>query len=1299
MIRSNRLTSKINWNLHSQIALSASVIVLGLGIPLTAVAQPSYVQEFDAREFDPVSMTEFAALPDGWTTQFDPGSDPDCGRPVIGDNLSAQRVKPLGWKDDHLGGDYLRAPYPIGISAGVHNQWWGSRDDRPRLVDPWGAMTTRCVGSIRSPDPHDPGYDRTNAIVIGPNSRQRYVSFLIGGGVAGGSVSITWIEGCPRGTVGGPECPPFPVPQTLQVYEYDSIADIPESGPPTGRRTNALAVPEGQQMRQVIWDTWAHDCSGFGVGPFVCRRPETVATVTINAADSGIHVDRIMVSSRADLLPPPYGAVGPDVTIPAPLWGYADLHAHWLSHISNGARPFHVNNAAGNWTTSEALRTVLPALWGSPWASGDTESARLQNAIPICDRQGHSGTDSSGTHRVRTHGAAGLVLATMNAKDGSETSNNRHGNNGHTGTAYQLTPFPFFTLTLQQMFYTWVRRAWQGGLRLMVTDVVWSPTIEVLLSNWVTTPRNFVATDSDYNSGTGPLISRSTGHKTAYGYTRDGRSHVQSQVCATLKLANLEDVSEFAQVAFTPQQARDIIADGKLAIVIGSELDTHGGLRGFADVAEEIRWMRDLGVRKFSPVHLVDNSLGGAAVSTDLFNIYNDAMDLTHNMVGGHCLRSDDPAGHLSATDQWRRRHFKWFAYEPDDLDSAGFVDGTPTGVPTGTARCQLTWDRLNHGHYDGDDLHQDHDGDGLINVFDPFWTGDTDFDGVVDRWDLMKHTPTNYFDIEEGCPQYDPDDSGFNPHDSECISFRFFPDLSNAPQRAVLVETLLHSTQDHLHVELEKDFDLTNHPRYANYSRDDTDANWLYGHRNARGLQVAGVSYVTELMKHGVIVDVTHAGEKTVADIIGSTSGTSGLIWNAASGCTGADDVSFLTPECQRSAYPVVATHGTFRTIRPSRDEAPDIPELWASERDVSQSQYMRIVASGGMVGLGTGFTAVGGVPSSGVRSNCVGSSKNFTQGYSYGVDVMETIRDTGVPLMEQRGMLPDYWGLRGIALGTDMNGYAAQTGPRFGFAGCQRYDSDDDQRNQQWSEQNAVRYDIVPRPGSSERYWLSDPDSELPLMRIRTDAGPLPIELVGNILWKASYHGFDFNELGLVNYGLIPDFLQDVVNGAVRSDTSQDNRNALRERMRFLYRSAEDFIASWERSIVNCQRYLDPGDPSDDRQCDPPATSTLDPGTCNAWVNMTSITGPGTGTATAALTATDNDSTQSCTGKCDLGCAKDPVKPCCSDFATACAPSCTGHCGDVAENDAMRCSCEDECTRSGDCCPDAVTVCEIEP
>src|SRR5262249_13673380 len=96
------------------------------------------------------------------------------------------------------------------------------------------------------------------------------------------------------------------------------------------------------------------------------------------------------------------------------------------------------------------------------------------------------------------------------------------------------------------------------------------------------------------------------------------------------------------QVVFSPAEARSAIAQGKLAVVLGIEVDTLAGAepalaaRFFrrpetaendctdAQVRSVVQQWFERGVRMITPIHLTDNAYGGCGIFNDLFCISND---------------------------------------------------------------------------------------------------------------------------------------------------------------------------------------------------------------------------------------------------------------------------------------------------------------------------------------------------------------------------------------------------------------------------------------------------------------------------------------------------------------------------------------------------------------------------------------------------------------------------------------------------------------------------------------------------
>lgn len=153
----------------------------------------------------------------------------------------------------------------------------------------------------------------------------------------------------------------------------------------------------------------------------------------------------------------------------------------------------------------------------------------------------------------------------------------------------------------QQMWVDWIKRAYEGGLRVMVALTVNSHCI------------------ADAAETKGP--------------NDDLRSmNIQIQ-----KLKEFVGRHDFMEMAYTPADLRRIVRANKLAIVLGIEMDNIGNFYnpadgkggaykanpGEADIRAEIDRLFDLGVRYIFPIHLTNNAFGGAAIYVKDFNVPN----------------------------------------------------------------------------------------------------------------------------------------------------------------------------------------------------------------------------------------------------------------------------------------------------------------------------------------------------------------------------------------------------------------------------------------------------------------------------------------------------------------------------------------------------------------------------------------------------------------------------------------------------------------------------------------------------
>jgi len=159
----------------------------------------------------------------------------------------------------------------------------------------------------------------------------------------------------------------------------------------------------------------------------------------------------------------------------------------------------------------------------------------------------------------------------------------------------------------QQMYYKWVERAYEGGLRLMID----MPVNNEILCRVSVRREGYSCEDM-------PTVKRQI-----------------EQIKALEVFIDMEDDNErnhsgWYRIAKSPQLARGIIQDGAMAVVIGMEVDTLFGCKSGPLVnkleCNDEEWLRKqidaywkLGVRHLFPVHLFDNAFSGAALYGHVF--------------------------------------------------------------------------------------------------------------------------------------------------------------------------------------------------------------------------------------------------------------------------------------------------------------------------------------------------------------------------------------------------------------------------------------------------------------------------------------------------------------------------------------------------------------------------------------------------------------------------------------------------------------------------------------------------------
>jgi microsomal dipeptidase-like Zn-dependent dipeptidase len=266
----------------------------------------------------------------------------------------------------------------------------------------------------------------------------------------------------------------------------------------------------------------------------------------------------------------------PEPVQPTPVWGFADIHTHPMSHRGFGGQLF----------------------WGAP-------TGNLQTALSSCEavHPAHDSAIPAGLAEFfnpfsawETGYSGALKNVLINVIEGRDHAE---------GGSPDFAGWPhFMTRTHQQMHVDWIKRAWQGGLRLMVALAVNSELLAHI------TPKAGV-----------PL---------------DDKSICDDQIAAMKSMA--EENRTWMGIAYSPEDARQIIGEGKLAVILGIEVDTLGNWGRENDctdrqVSQEFERLFGLGVRHIFPVHLADNAFSGCSLYNDFFEFNQHVLrDQFHNV-------------------------------------------------------------------------------------------------------------------------------------------------------------------------------------------------------------------------------------------------------------------------------------------------------------------------------------------------------------------------------------------------------------------------------------------------------------------------------------------------------------------------------------------------------------------------------------------------------------------------------------------------------------------------------------------
>jgi hypothetical protein len=244
-------------------------------------------------------------------------------------------------------------------------------------------------------------------------------------------------------------------------------------------------------------------------------------------ADDSLRVQQITIK---DMISKTDQQITTDVYVP--VYGAADLHTHLMSHLSMGKKLIYGAPDSGS---------IVPA---------GTHVRGFDAFAPECnpsDERAHGPEDAMGNCNA-AHGGWGadndcgnyIRAAVLNFAFDAEFENrvplerNLHGDHPHDGYPNFLYWPHFSSASHQQMWVDWIKRAYQGGLRVMVTLTVNSELLGAVLS------------------GDGPM---------------DDKASADLQIEEIKSFVDRH--KDFMELARTSEDMRRIIRSNKMAVILG----------------------------------------------------------------------------------------------------------------------------------------------------------------------------------------------------------------------------------------------------------------------------------------------------------------------------------------------------------------------------------------------------------------------------------------------------------------------------------------------------------------------------------------------------------------------------------------------------------------------------------------------------------------------------------------------------------------------------------------------------------
>lgn len=266
-----------------------------------------------------------------------------------------------------------------------------------------------------------------------------------------------------------------------------------------------------------------------------------------------------------------------------PLNGWVDMHAHPMSHLGFGKKLIH---------GAPDIGSIVPA--GTSYRGFDVFKKECNEQDEIAMSLEHALGKCSATHQEWApdndcgNAIRRIVIGKM---EEGKACQSVHGNK-FGGPDFKDWPKQD-DITHQKMWVDWIERAHKNGrLSVMVALAVNNKTL------------------ADAIAGDAPTDDK-------------GSADLQIE-----EMKKFVDRHDFMEIAYTAKDVRRIVLGGKLAVILGLEIDNIGNFLSVSNltdnmIAQEIKRLHDTGVRYIFPIHVIDNKFGGTAVYDHSFNYSN----------------------------------------------------------------------------------------------------------------------------------------------------------------------------------------------------------------------------------------------------------------------------------------------------------------------------------------------------------------------------------------------------------------------------------------------------------------------------------------------------------------------------------------------------------------------------------------------------------------------------------------------------------------------------------------------------